>query len=87
MMVFMGLIFVVVFVFILVGMLSHFAIFGSMVWLIARRASEAAEQRRAKPCGYCGSTLLPEATMCGACGAPRDPRHVVSPATENHLTP
>lgn len=87
MMTLMGLMFVVVFVFILVGMVSHFAIFGSMVWLIARRASEAAEQRRAKPCVYCGSTLLPAATMCATCGAPRDPRQVLLPTSEHQQTP
>lgn len=69
-----------VFAFVLVGMIAHSVAFGSVVWLIAKKASDAAELQRAKPCTYCGSTLLPDAVMCGACGAPRDPKHVaVSP--------
>jgi hypothetical protein len=78
MMTFMGIAVFAVFAFVLIGMIGHSLVFGSVVWLIAKRVSDASEQQRPKPCGYCGSILSPEAKVCGSCGAPRDPKHVVS---------
>lgn len=72
----MGLAVAAVFLFVIVGMVAHSLAFGSVVWLIAKRVSEAAEAQRPKPCSFCGSTLLPEAVVCGTCGGPRDPKQV-----------
>ncbi len=63
-------------VFVIIGMIAHSVAFGSIVWMIAKKASDAAELQRPKPCPFCGSTLLPDNIVCGACGAPRDPKHV-----------
>ncbi len=80
----LSVIFVVFFILVVIGMVAHSVAFGSMVWLIAKKASDAAELQRPKPCPFCGSTLLPEATVCNACGAPRDAKHVtVGSAPEN----
>ena len=72
----MLVLFIVVFVIAAVGMVAHMVVFGSVFWLIAKKVSDAAEASRPKPCPFCGGTLLPEATVCDACGAPRDPKHV-----------
>ncbi len=74
----MSIFIVVVFVFMAVGMLAHMALFGSLFWVITKKVADAAEQQRPKPCGFCGGTLLPEATVCEACWAPRDPKHVAA---------
>ncbi len=67
-----GFIVFIVFVAVILGMIAHFMAFGSMVWLVAKRVADAAEEQRPKPCPYCGSMFTPEAKACGTCGAPRD---------------
>lgn len=83
----MSIFVVAIIVFVIVGMLAHSIAFGSVVWLIARKASDAVELQRPKPCAFCGSTLLPEAVVCGACGAPRDPKHVAVDTTSENSSP
>lgn len=68
----MSVIFLVFFILVAIGMVAHSVAFGSMVWLIAKKASDAAELQRPKPCSFCGSIFLPESLACDACGAPRD---------------
>lgn len=70
----MAMLVLAVFAVILVGMVGHMVAFGSILWLIVKRASQAADAQNPKPCAFCGGTLLPEASSCRACGAPRDPK-------------
>lgn len=72
----MSILVVVVIFMVVVGMLVHMVAFGSAFWLIARKVTDAAEAQRPKPCSFCGGTLLPDATACNTCGAPRDPKQV-----------
>lgn len=72
----MSVLVVVIFLVVVVGMVVHMVAFGSVFWLIARKVTDAAESQRPKPCSFCGGTLLPEATVCDGCGAPRDPKQV-----------
>ncbi len=75
---------IAVFTVVIVGMVVHMVAFGSVFWLIARKVSDAAEAQKPKPCEFCGGTLLPEATACDACGAPRDPKQVAARSTSQN---
>ena len=81
----LGIAFVAVFLFVILGMVAHSIVFGSIAWLIVKKASDAAEAQRPKPCAFCGSTLLPEAVVCSTCGGPRDPQHVAGRSSPEGL--
>lgn len=84
MMVLFGFVFFAVFMIVIIGMIAHFFAFGSMIWLVAKRVSDAAEEQRPKPCPYCGSMFITGATACGTCGAPRDAKQgAIGSPTEN----
>lgn len=84
MIVLFGFVFFAVFAVVIIGMIAHFMAFGSIVWLVAKRVSDAAEEQRPKPCPYCGSMFPAGTTACGTCGAPRDAKQVpVGPPAEN----
>lgn len=56
------------------AMLFHFAVFGAIFGMVAKRIGEAhAEQGAAsagRRCGHCGSAVPAEAKDCPKCGAP-----------------
>lgn len=54
------------------GTILHFAAFGSIFWLAARKIQEQQALQSPRPCAWCGAELPPQATQCESCGAGRD---------------
>jgi hypothetical protein len=71
----------VIFVIVVVGMISHMVMFGTVFGLITKRIAEASEQQRQQiaaqqlvACSYCGVTMPTEVTECPNCGGGKTDR-------------